>query len=45
MVTNQDEIEFAAMSKPFRELNLTWPKKGYPIPRRTLTSRFNGDPW
>jgi hypothetical protein len=44
IVTNQDEIEFAAMSKTFRELKITWLKKGDPIPRRTLTSRFNGDP-
>jgi hypothetical protein len=44
VVTNQDEIEFAAMSKSFRDLKVTWLKRGDPVPRRSLTSRFNGDP-
>jgi Zn-dependent peptidase ImmA (M78 family) len=44
IVTNPDEVEFCAMSKPFRALDFTWPKRGTPIPKRTLTYRFNGDP-
>ena len=32
------------MSKQFRGLKLTWLKRGDPLPRKTRTSRFNGDP-
>src|SRR6202041_616746 len=44
VVSNQEEIEYCCMSKQFRELKLTWLKRGDPLPRKTRTSRFNGDP-
>jgi Zn-dependent peptidase ImmA (M78 family) len=44
VVSNPDEIEFCAMSKSFRSLGITWLKRGTPIPKNTLTYRFNGDP-
>jgi Zn-dependent peptidase ImmA (M78 family) len=44
VVTNQDEIEYCAMSKQFQSRPLSWLKRGDPIPRRTRTARFNGDP-
>lgn len=44
VVSNPDEVEFCAMSKSFRSLGFTWLKRGTPIPRKTLTYRFNGDP-
>jgi len=44
VVTNQEEIEYCAISKQFQNLRLSWLKRSDPIPRRTRTSRFNGDP-
>lgn len=44
VVTNQNAIEYCGMSKQFRELKLSWLRRGDAIPRRTRTSRFNGDP-
>lgn len=44
VVSNPDEVEFCAMSKSFRTLGFTWLRRGTPIPRKTLTYRFNGDP-
>jgi hypothetical protein len=44
VVSNQDEIEYCCMSKQFRELKLTRLKRGDPLPRKSRTSRFNGDP-
>jgi hypothetical protein len=44
VVTSQEKIVFCRMSKKFKALPLTWLKRDDPIPRRTRTSRFNGDP-
>jgi hypothetical protein len=42
---NQDRVEFAFMSEAFTGIrDITWLRKGEAIPRRTLTSRFVGDP-
>lgn len=45
VVSNQTSIEYCFMSTRFRDLRgLTWLKRGTPIPRRTTTYRFIGDP-
>lgn len=37
-------VDFCVMSSTMKTLReLTWPKRGSPIPRNTLTSRFNTD--
>ncbi len=45
VVSSQTSIEYCFMSNTFRNLRgLTWLKRGTPIPRRTTTYRFVGDP-
>jgi hypothetical protein len=45
VISNQESIEYCFMSKRFRDLRgLAWIKRGVPIPRRTATCRFVGDP-
>jgi Zn-dependent peptidase ImmA (M78 family) len=45
VISTQEQIEYCFMSRAFRELQgLTWLKRKTPLPRRTRTSRFNGDP-
>ena len=45
VISTQEQIEYCFMSRTFRELQgLTWLNRKSPLPRRTRTSRFNGDP-
>ena len=45
VVSSQTSVDYCFMSKSFRELRgLTWLRRGAPIPRRTTTYRFVGDP-
>lgn len=45
VVSNQDNVEFCFMSSEFHTLRgAVWPQRGEPIPRRTATYAFVGDP-
>jgi Zn-dependent peptidase ImmA (M78 family) len=44
VLSKQEQIEYCCMSRQFKALRLAWLKRGDPVPRKTLTYRFNGDP-
>lgn len=45
VVSGQDDVEYCVLSESFKALpNLSWPKRGTPLPKRSTTYDFVGEP-